>query len=104
MPVQIAATEPDPTERPLRTPPPGDGVMVRFSEMAPDAESPMHRTQTLDVGVVIEGETWLLLDDGSETRVLRGTPGRRRGLPLPRHRPRGAREHPRVMPRATHVR
>jgi quercetin dioxygenase-like cupin family protein len=53
----------------VRTPPPADGVMVRFTEMAPGAESPMHRTQTVDVGVVLEGETWLLLDDGSETRV-----------------------------------
>ena len=43
--------------------------MIRFTEMAPGAESPMHRTETLDVGVVLEGETWLLLDDGSETRV-----------------------------------
>jgi len=71
-PAQIAATEPEPTERPLRTPPPPDGVIVRFTEMAPGAESPMHRTQTVDVGVVLEGETWLLLDDGSETRVLEG--------------------------------
>lgn len=71
-PVQIAATEPEPTERPVRTPPPPDGVMVRFTEMAPGAESPMHRTQTVDVGVVLEGETWLLLDDGSETRVGQG--------------------------------
>jgi quercetin dioxygenase-like cupin family protein len=29
----------------------------------------MHRTETVDVGVVLEGETWLLLDDGSETLV-----------------------------------
>jgi uncharacterized cupin superfamily protein len=29
----------------------------------------MHRTETVDVGIVLEGETWLLLDDGSETRV-----------------------------------
>lgn len=69
MPAQIAATEPEPTERPVRTPPPSGGVTVRFTEMAPGAESPMHRTETLDVGVVLEGETWLLLDDGSETRV-----------------------------------
>jgi naringenin degradation protein FdeH len=53
-PVQIAATEPEPTERPLRTPPPADGVVVRFTEMAPGAESPMHRTETADVGVVLE--------------------------------------------------
>ena len=71
-PVQIAATEPEPTDRPVRTPPPPGGVIVRFTEMAPGAESPMHRTETLDVGVVLEGETWLLLDDGSETRVAVG--------------------------------
>jgi quercetin dioxygenase-like cupin family protein len=71
-PVQIAATEPEPTDRPVRTPPPAGGVIVRFTEMAPGAESPMHRTETLDVGVVLEGETWLLLDDGSETRVAVG--------------------------------
>jgi quercetin dioxygenase-like cupin family protein len=68
-PAPIAATEPEPTDRPVRTPPPADGVVVRVTEMAPGAESPMHRTETLDVGVVLEGETWLLLDDGSETRV-----------------------------------
>jgi quercetin dioxygenase-like cupin family protein len=69
MPAPIAAEEPEPTDRPVRTPPPANGVTVRFTEMAPGAESPMHRTETVDVGVVIEGETWLLLDDGSETRV-----------------------------------
>ena len=68
-PAAIGATEPEPTDRPVRTPPPADGVVVRFTEMAPGAESPMHRTETVDVGVVLEGETWLLLDDGSETRV-----------------------------------
>jgi quercetin dioxygenase-like cupin family protein len=72
MPVQIEAAEPEPTDRPVRTPPPADGVMIRFTEMAPGAESPMHRTETVDVGVVLEGETWLLLDDGSETRVGAG--------------------------------
>jgi quercetin dioxygenase-like cupin family protein len=68
-PTAIAATEPEPTDRPVRTPPPAGGVIVRFTEMSPGAESPMHRTQTVDVGVVLEGETWLLLDDGSETRM-----------------------------------
>src|SRR3954462_2209772 len=71
-PVRIAATEPEPTASPVRPAPPPDGVMVRFTEMAPGGESPMHRTETVDVGVVLEGETWLLLDDGSETRVGTG--------------------------------
>jgi naringenin degradation protein FdeH len=69
VPVPIPATEPEPTDRPVRTPPPAGGVSVRFTEMAAGAESPMHRTETTDVGIVLEGETWLLLDDGSETRV-----------------------------------
>jgi naringenin degradation protein FdeH len=68
-PAAIAASEPEPTDRPVRTPPPAGGMMVRFTEMAPGAASPMHRTETVDVGVVLEGETWLLLDDGSETRM-----------------------------------
>ena len=69
MPVPIAAEEPETTDRPVRVPPPANGVMVRYTEMPPGAESPMHRTETVDVGIVLEGETWLLLDDGSETRV-----------------------------------
>lgn len=32
----------------------------------------MHRTETVDVGIVLDGETWLLLDDRSETRVRTG--------------------------------
>jgi quercetin dioxygenase-like cupin family protein len=68
-PAPVAASEPEPTDRPVRTPPPPGGVIVRFTEMAPGAEAPMHRTETVDVGVVLEGETWLLLDDGSETRM-----------------------------------
>ncbi len=69
MPVEIPATEPESTDRPIRVPPPPNGVMIRFTDMKPGATSPMHRTETLDVGIVLEGETWLLLDDGSETRV-----------------------------------
>jgi quercetin dioxygenase-like cupin family protein len=71
-PTPIPAQEADPTDRPVRVPPPAGGVMVRYTEQAPGAESPMHRTETLDVGVVLEGETWLLLDDGSETHVRTG--------------------------------
>jgi quercetin dioxygenase-like cupin family protein len=67
-PTPIDLTEPrEPTDRPVRTPAPPGGVTVRFTHMAPGAEAPMHRTETLDVGVVLEGETYLLLDDGSET-------------------------------------
>src|SRR3954468_5261491 len=64
IPAPIAAAGREPTDRAVRVPPPANGVMVRFTEMAPGAESPLHRTETVDVGVVLEGETWLLLDDG----------------------------------------
>src|SRR4051812_26566998 len=53
VPAAIPATEPEPTDRPVRTPPPADGVLIRFTEMAPGAESPMHRTESVDVGVVL---------------------------------------------------
>ena len=71
-PAPIAAAESEPTDRPLRPPPPAGGVMVRYTEIAPGAASPMHRTETVDVGVVLEGETWLLLDVGSETLMRAG--------------------------------
>lgn len=38
--------------------------------MAPSALSPMHRTVSLDYGVVLEGEVELVLDSG-ETRLLK---------------------------------
>jgi quercetin dioxygenase-like cupin family protein len=71
-PTPIPAEEPDPTDRPVRVPPPRGGVLVRVTEMEPGAESPMHRTESVDVAVVLEGETWLLLDDGSETQMRAG--------------------------------
>jgi hypothetical protein len=37
----------------------------------PDAPG-MHRTPSVDYGIVIAGEIWLELDDGAETRLLPG--------------------------------
>jgi len=68
-PVPVAATEPEPTERPLVTPPDPHGTIVRITEIKPGERSPMHRTETVDYGILLEGELWLLLDDGSETRL-----------------------------------
>lgn len=54
--------------------PPGltisSGSVCRIVDMAPNAVSPMHRTVSLDYGVVLEGEVELVLDSG-ETRLLR---------------------------------
>lgn len=57
----------------LKTPPaitiPG-GTVCRTVDFPPGYESPMHRTVSLDYGVVLEGEIELILDSG-ETRVLK---------------------------------
>jgi quercetin dioxygenase-like cupin family protein len=63
----------EPTDRrPLAVPPEGAGTVFRIVELAPRSRSPMHRTQTLDYGIVLDGEIVLALDDGSETRLSPG--------------------------------
>jgi quercetin dioxygenase-like cupin family protein len=46
------------------------GSVLRLVDMMPGALSPMHRTVSLDYGVVLEGEVELVLDSG-ETRLLK---------------------------------
>lgn len=46
------------------------GTVLRFVDIRPGGESPMHRTVSLDYGVVIEGEVELKLDSG-ETKLMR---------------------------------
>jgi quercetin dioxygenase-like cupin family protein len=47
-----------------------DGTVLRYVDMPPGQLSPMHRTISLDFGVVLEGEVELVLDSG-ETRLMR---------------------------------
>ena len=68
MPAPVAPTEPEPTERPLVTPPDPNGTIIRMTDIKPGQRSPMHRTESIDYGIVLEGEIWLVLDD-SETRL-----------------------------------
>ena len=69
MPVPIAATEDDPTLSALTVPPSPNGTKIRINEFPPGVVSPVHRTQSVDYGIVLSGEVVLVLDD-SET-VLR---------------------------------
>ncbi|KAF5006423.1 hypothetical protein FDECE_7183 [Fusarium decemcellulare] len=46
------------------------GTVLRYVDMPPGQISPMHRTVSLDFGVVLEGEVELILDSG-DTRVMR---------------------------------
>ena len=91
----------DPTLRPLQLHPTSQGSIIRFVDIPPDtiqdnispediaagfaqigaasatthnSDSPhklMHRTETIDYGILLSGELWLVLDEG-ETKL---TPG-----------------------------
>ena len=50
-------------------PPAPNGTKIRINEFPPGVVSPVHRTQSVDYGIVLSGEVVLVLDD-SET-VLR---------------------------------
>jgi hypothetical protein len=85
----------DPTGGPLRLAPPAGGTRIRIVDIPPDAvqlavsaeeaaaafaemDAPhahgsgrhalMHRTETVDYGIVLHGEVWLVVDEG-ETRL-----------------------------------
>jgi mannose-6-phosphate isomerase-like protein (cupin superfamily) len=73
-PARITAVEPsEPTQRTLAVPPPPLGTKIRVNEFAPgrlDArglQSPVHRTASVDYGIVLEGEITLVLDDSEVT-------------------------------------
>jgi quercetin dioxygenase-like cupin family protein len=73
MPASIGARQGrDPTERPLLTPPDPHGTIVRIVDLEPRSRSPMHRTETVDYGIVLAGDVLLVLDDGSETALSAG--------------------------------
>jgi quercetin dioxygenase-like cupin family protein len=53
----------------LAVPPPPNGTKIRINEFPPGVVSPVHRTQSVDYGIVLEGEVVLVLD--SEETTLR---------------------------------
>jgi quercetin dioxygenase-like cupin family protein len=73
-PARILAEEAgEPTERTLAVPPPPQGTKIRINEFAPGhldergLQSPVHRTASIDYGIVLEGEITLVLDDSEVT-------------------------------------
>jgi quercetin dioxygenase-like cupin family protein len=78
-PAPVAAAEPDPTAGPLTVSPAPAGTKIRINEFPPGVVSPVHRTQSVDYGVVLSGEVVLVLDDGEtvlragDVVVQRGT-------------------------------
>jgi hypothetical protein len=74
MPAPISSTEPDPALAPYKTPPEPNGTCIRIAEYGPgihERERFVHRTETIDYAIVLEGECVLRLDDGAE--VVLGT-------------------------------
>ena len=63
--------------------PPGltvsNGTVLRIVDLQPGETSPMHRTVSLDYGVVIEGEIELILDSGEKRLMKRGDVSVQRG-------------------------
>jgi len=68
-PTPLDATEPEPTAAPPVVPPPAGGHLIRLFEMQPGWCSPMHRTESLDYGVILSGEAYMVLDDGCEVTL-----------------------------------
>lgn len=61
----------DGAQRAVRRVSPG-GSVLQFVNMNPGKGSAMHRTRSLDYGIVLEGEIELVLDDGVTTRLKTG--------------------------------
>ncbi len=48
------------------------GSVIRITDMLPGKQSPMHRTNSIDYGIVLEGEIELELEDGAKRTVRQG--------------------------------
>lgn len=48
------------------------GSAIRVTDMYPGQQSPMHRTSSLDYGIVLSGQLELELDDGAKTLLHSG--------------------------------
>ena len=71
-PRSITAGEPhEPNDRALQLSPPANGTIIRMVDMPPGHRSAMHRTRTIDYGIVLQGQVYLVLDD-SETFLQPG--------------------------------
>jgi quercetin dioxygenase-like cupin family protein len=71
-PAPLTPREDEPTHADTAIAPPAAGSLARVIETPPGAEVPIHRTESLDYAVVLDGEMTLIMDDGSETILRRG--------------------------------
>jgi quercetin dioxygenase-like cupin family protein len=66
-PAPIEAIEPEPVAQSDPVGPPAHGTRVRVVDMPPGTRSPMHRTESVDYGIVLAGTLTLVLDDDETT-------------------------------------
>jgi|SRR5579859_510129 len=66
-----AVAEREPNERSMQLGPPPQGSIIRVVEMPAGHRSAMHRTRTVDYGIVLEGEVYLVME-GTETLLHPG--------------------------------
>jgi len=72
MPAPVTPDEPDePAGRWESIAPGPNGSVIRITELPSGGRSPMHRTETIDYGIVLAGEVYLVLDD-SEVALSAG--------------------------------
>ncbi|KAL2066178.1 hypothetical protein VTL71DRAFT_2249 [Oculimacula yallundae] len=75
-PADLSSTSDISTYNSFLSSPPGlvihGGSVLRYVDMAPGITSPMHRTTSLDYGVVLEGNVELILDSGDKVVLKRG--------------------------------
>ncbi|KEF54610.1 uncharacterized protein A1O9_09052 [Exophiala aquamarina CBS 119918] len=64
-----------------------NGTVCRIVDYAPESPPHMHRTQSLDYGVVLSGEMVMELEDGSETKLKPGDVVVQRGTNHSWHNP-----------------
>jgi len=62
----------DPATRAMDIEPPAEGSVFRILELAPHKKPFMHRTDTIDYALVLDGECVMLLDDGEEVALRAG--------------------------------
>jgi len=77
-PARITRTAGDPFEGSITVAPPANGTRIRINEFKPHSldehrlQSPFHTTESIDYGIVLEGEITLILDDGVEVVARAG--------------------------------
>lgn len=59
----------DPRAKPFPILPLNGGALFRILELAPGVAPVMHKTETLDYVVVLQGEVAMLLEDGTELQL-----------------------------------